>query len=123
MLVSCPISTLMDYSTRPYAITDKPLLDASTYCHLISRLIYLTTTCLGFTHVVHNLSQFIYVPTKNHSQTISHILHYLKKTLNLSIFLSTTNFLQLKAFRPFYWVGCPNIQYSMFNYKILYLSH
>jgi len=40
--------------------------DVSRYCHLVSRLIYLTITRPDLSCVVHILSQFMHVPQEEH---------------------------------------------------------
>ncbi|XP_014499252.1 uncharacterized protein LOC106760317 [Vigna radiata var. radiata] len=82
-----------------------PLSNPSSYCRLLGRLIYLTTTRPSITHFVHHLSQFMSSPTIAYSQAIFRILRYLKSALGSRLFFSSTNSLQLKAFSDSDWAS------------------
>jgi len=81
--------TPMAHTSRISTTKGTPLNDeeASTYCKLIGRLIYLTNTRPDIAFSVHNLSRFVSAPTNNHHQAFFRILKYLKGNLGSGIFI------------------------------------
>jgi len=63
---------------------------SSTYCKLIGRLIYFTSTRPDIAYSVYNLIQFVSSPTKHHQQVVFRILRYLKGNSGSRIFLHRT---------------------------------
>ncbi|WVY96468.1 hypothetical protein V8G54_028619 [Vigna mungo] len=68
--------------------------DASSYHRLVRRLIYFPNTIFEITFFINNLNQFVLSPTTLYQQAASHILRYLKATLdyenNVNIKSTTT---------------------------------
>lgn len=118
MLASRPVAMPMDYTARLSTSSGTPLPDSSSYRWLLGRLIYLTTTRLDISYVVHHLSQFMSSPTTAHSQATFRILRYLKQAPGFGLFFSTKSCIQLKAFSDSDWAGCLDTRRSITGYLV-----
>jgi len=100
MLDCASMPTPMLHSSRLSPTQGAPLfdIDASSYCRLIGRLLYLTNTRPEITFSVNNLSQFVKAPTKEHQQVAFRVLHYLKTAPVSGIFFHSSYFIQLRCF-------------------------
>jgi len=103
MLDFAPMPTPMTHSSRLISFEDFPLTEtkSSTYCTLISRLIYLTNTRPDIAFCVNNLSQFLSSPTKVHQQVAFRILRYLKGNPGSGIFFNRNRSMQLRGHSEF----------------------
>ena len=105
-----PMPTPMAHSSQLSITKGTPLTDeeASAYCRLIGRLVYLTNTRPDIAFSVHNLSQCVSAPTSNHNQVAFRILRYLKGNPGSGIFLSNNSSMHLKAYSDSDWATCPD---------------
>ncbi|WVZ04757.1 hypothetical protein V8G54_022056 [Vigna mungo] len=94
------------------------LPDSSSYRRLLRRLIFLTTTRPNISYAVHHLSQFMSAPTSAHSQTVFHILRYLKQALDFGLFFAAKSSLQLKTFSDSDWAGCLDTRCSITGFSM-----
>jgi len=120
MLDFAPVATPMTHTSR-LSPDQGSLLDAdatSQYKRLLGRLIYLTNTRPDIAFVVHNLSQFIYVPTTHHQQVVSRLLRYLKGTPGKGLYFSHTSSLHLCGFGDSDWATCPITRKYVTEYSI-----
>ncbi|XP_020204935.1 uncharacterized protein LOC109790232 [Cajanus cajan] len=118
MLACALTSTPTDYTTKLTSDTDTPLADPSPYRRLIGRLIYLTSTRPDITYAVQNLSQFVSSPTDLHYRAAFRVLRYLKQSLGVGIFFSSSSALQLKGFSDSDWAGCPETRRSVTSFSV-----
>ena len=79
---------------------------------LVGSLIYLTTTRLDISYVIHQVSQFMSSPQHLHLAAIRRIIRYLRGSPTRGLFFPTGSFLQLVAYSDVDWVGCPNTHRS-----------
>lgn len=89
-----PLEQHQKYSTGTVDL----LADASLYCRLVGKLLYLTITGHDLSHSVHILTQFIDKPRTSNLTTRHRILRYLKSCPGQGLFYSSTSDLQLKVF-------------------------
>jgi len=74
------------------------LIDPTLYRTIIESLVYLTITRPNIAYVVHVVSQFVTSPTNVHWAVVLCILRYLRGTVFQSLLLSSTSFLELRAY-------------------------
>jgi len=92
--VDTPIEVNASYSSSD----GLPLTDPTLYRIIVGSLIYLTITHPDIAYVVHIVSQFVASPTTVHWVVILRILWYLQGTIFQSLLLSSTSFLELRAY-------------------------
>jgi len=109
MLNCAPVPTLMTYSSRENVDSTSLLGDseASSFRHIIGRLLYLTNTRPDIMFVVHHLSQFVSSPTNDHRRVALRILRYLKNNPRHGIFISSKGHCQIRAYSDMDWAACP----------------
>ncbi|WJZ84043.1 hypothetical protein VitviT2T_003671 [Vitis vinifera] len=106
------IDTLMEVNVK-YRKDEGDLLDDPTlYRRLVRSLIYLTTTRLDISYVVHQVSQFMPSPRHLHLAAIRRIIRYLRGSPTRELFFPTGSSLQLVAYSDVDWAGCPNTRRS-----------
>ena len=90
MLHCAPIPTLRTHLSYENAYYTSLLgeSEASSFRHLIGRLLYLTNTRPNIVFVIHHLIQFVSSPINDHPHAARKILRYLKNSLGHSIFLN-----------------------------------
>ena len=107
LLVCKPSSIPMDPHVKLRSDGDEPLLEEpEAYRRLIGRLVYLTITRPDITFAINKLCQFTSALRQSHLKAAHKVLHYLKGTIGLGLFYSTTNDLVLKAFPDADWGSC-----------------
>ena len=82
------VDTPVELNAHLTLLGGKPLSNASLYRQLVGSLIYLTVTHPDISYVVHQVSQYLFVPQLTHYATILHILRYVKGTLFYGLFYS-----------------------------------
>ena len=92
------IDTLVELNAHLTPLGGKPLSNASLYRQLVGSLIYLTVTHPDISYVVHQVSQYLFVPQLTHYAIVLHILRYVKGTLFYGLFYSAQSSLVLRAF-------------------------
>lgn len=75
-----------------------PLLDPTMYHQTIGTLQYATLSCPDIAFAVNHVCQFMHAPTKNHWYAIKHILHYLKGTSSLGLYIRHQSSSRFQAF-------------------------
>ncbi|XP_019080418.1 retrovirus-related Pol polyprotein from transposon RE1 [Vitis vinifera] len=100
------VDTLMEVNVK-YRKDEGDLLDDPTlYQRLVGSLIYLTTTRLDISYVVHQFSQFMSSPRHLHLAAFRRIIRYLRGSPTRGLFFPTGSFLQLVAYSDADWAGC-----------------
>ncbi|XP_057418749.1 uncharacterized mitochondrial protein AtMg00810-like [Lotus japonicus] len=116
-LLGCkPATTPMDSSQKLSATIGKPLSDISSYCRLIGRLLYLTTTRPDISFVVHQLSQYLSAPTDVHEAAAHRILRYIKDNPGCGLLYSASSSSVLTAFSDSDWADCADTRRSITGY-------
>ena len=92
--------------------------DPTLYRRLVGSLIYLTTTRLDISYIVHQVSQFMSSPRHLHFAVVRRIIRYLKISSTHGLFFPKTSSLQLMAYSDVDWVGCPDTRRSTTDWCI-----
>ena len=100
--VNAPLPKGLGLSTDEGDILDNP----ETYRQLVGRLSYLNITRPDLSYATQHLSQFLSCPRRPHYQAAIHVVKYLKSTIDLGLFYSANNDLQLKAYSDADWSSC-----------------
>lgn len=95
-----------------------PLTNITSYRELIGRLLYLTTTHLDITFLVHRLSQFLYALTNVHMCSAHHVMCCLKANPWQGIFYAFGSDLCLNAFSCADWDTCSDTKRSVTDFCI-----
>ena len=92
------VDTLIEVNAR-YSSSDSLFLtDPTLYRTIVGSLVYVTITRLDIAYVIHVVSQFVTFSTTVHWAVILYILRYLRGTVFHSLLLSSTSFLELRAY-------------------------
>ncbi|GJZ54649.1 uncharacterized mitochondrial protein-like protein [Tanacetum coccineum] len=94
-------------------------VDASQYCRIIGRLLYLQATRPDITYTINILSQFVADPRNNHLEVANYVLGYLKATPCQGVLLSPAGDPVLIAYCDSDWLGCPYMRRSRTGYLLL----
>lgn len=111
-MVTKVFDTPLELNTKLNKTDGLPLPDPSLYCCLVGSLIYLTMTCPDIAHAVQVVSQFGSDPRKSHLTAVHCIFRYLRGTLDMDLFYSSTTPLTLQAYAYADWAGCPDTRRS-----------
>jgi hypothetical protein len=89
-----PVSTLVDCGVKLSRHDKGKVVDATLYKSLVGSLRYLTCTRPDILYAVGLVCQYMEEPRSTHWKTIKQILHYIRNTLSLGLFYSssTNNF-------------------------------
>ena len=102
------VDTPMEINVK-YVKDEGDLLNEPTlYRRLVGSLIYLTTTRLDISYVVHQVSQFISSPRHFHLV----VVRYLRGSPTCGLFIPTDASLQLVAYSDANWAGFPDTRRS-----------
>ena len=113
------VDTLMEVNVK-YRIDEGDLLDEPTlYRCLFGSLIYLTTTRLDISFVVHQVNQFMSSPRHLHLAAVRRTIRYLQGSPTRGLFFPTDTSLQLVAYSDADWAGCP--KYTSIYYGLVYV--
>ncbi|CAL0326312.1 unnamed protein product [Lupinus luteus] len=118
MLGCKPSSTPMIHGSHLYQDDSAPYSDVDAYRRLVGRLIYLTNTRPYLTFSVHQLAQFMAIPTNLHYKAAIRILRYIKSSLAMGLFFPNNSIIQLKAYSDSDWASCPDTRRSISGYCI-----
>ncbi|XP_043693083.1 uncharacterized mitochondrial protein AtMg00810-like [Telopea speciosissima] len=94
------------------------LSDPSSHRRLVGQLIYLTVTRPDIAYTVNILSQFMHQPRQPHLDVAHRLLRYLKATVGLGLYYSTTSSLELRAYCDSDWARCLMTRLSTIGYCI-----
>ena len=119
LLGSKPCSTPMDSDIRLHQDSGQELSDMSFYWRLVSRLLYLTTTCPNITFATQQLSQFMANPTHTHFQAERRALKYLKSCPDKGLLFHRDFPIQLIGFSEVDWGRCADTRRSITGYCFL----
>lgn len=111
-----PSNILCQDSTEP--LLDDPLL----HRRLVGKLMYLTITRPDITFAVNKLCQYCSAPKPSHLKAAYRVLQYLKGTIGLGLFYSSTNDLVLTAFTDADWNSCKDSRRSTSGF-CMFLGH
>jgi len=92
------VDTPIEVNTRYSSSDDLPLIDPTLYRTIVRSLIYLIITRPDIAYDVHVVSQFVASPTTVHWAAVLRVLRYLRGTVFQSLLLSSTSFLELRAY-------------------------
>lgn len=81
-------------------------VDASKYCCLVGRLLYLAVTRPDISFSVNQLSQFLSKPRQFHINATFRVLRYVKTTPGHGLFLPAGDNLDLIAYCDASWLSC-----------------
>jgi hypothetical protein len=81
-------------------------------------LVYLTITRPDIAYVVHVVSQFVASPTTVHLAVVLRILRYIRGTVFQSLLLSSTSFLELRAYSDADYDSDPTYHKSVTSFRI-----
>ncbi|RVW59700.1 Retrovirus-related Pol polyprotein from transposon RE1 [Vitis vinifera] len=113
------VDTLMEVNVK-YRKDEGDLLDDPTlYQRLVGSLIYLTTTRLVISYVVHQFSQFMSFPQHLHLAAFRRIIRYLRGSPTRGLFFPTGSSLQLVAYSDADWAGCPDTHQSTTGWRMV----
>ncbi|XP_051133100.1 uncharacterized mitochondrial protein AtMg00810-like [Andrographis paniculata] len=118
MLETKSTATPLPTGLKLSAKDGEPLADASRYRRLIGRLLYLNFSRPDVTFATQQLSQFTSEPTITHWRAATHLLRYLKGTMNHSLAFDSTSSLQLEAYCDADWGTCPDSRKSITDYCV-----
>jgi len=94
------------------------LPDPTAYRRLIGQLNFLVHTRPDIAFSVQHLSQFMQQPREPHMAATLHVLHYLKGTSTLRVFLNRTPSFDLLAYCDADWASCPHSRKSVSGFVI-----
>lgn len=94
------------------------LSDPEVYRRLIGKLLYLNMTRPDISYAIQQLSQFLHQPRAPHFSAALHVLKYLKGTLNVGLFYSNQNNLELTAYSDSDWGTCAYTGKSLTGYSV-----
>ncbi|RVX04805.1 Retrovirus-related Pol polyprotein from transposon RE1 [Vitis vinifera] len=100
--------TPMDPSVKLSKDDSELLKDSNTYKRLIGKLLYLTVTKPDLAYSVGSLSQFLAQPRVPHMQVVCHVLPYIRATVGLGLFYSSSTLVKLKRFAESDWASSPD---------------
>jgi hypothetical protein len=92
------VDTPIEVNPRYSSSNGLPLIDSTLYRTIVGSLVYLTITRLNIAYLVHVVNQFVASPTTIHWAAVLRILRYLWGTVFQSLLLSSTSFLELRAY-------------------------
>jgi hypothetical protein len=92
------VDTLIEVNARYSSFDGLHLTGPALYCTIVGSLVYITITCPDIAYVVHVISLFVASPTTVYWTAVLRILRYLWGTIFQSLLLSSTSFLELRAY-------------------------
>eukprot|EP00253_Pinus_taeda_P021158 PITA_21158 len=93
-----------------------PEFDATLYCKLVGKLLYLTHTCPDLSFAIGLIARFMKTPHESHWKEAKRILHYVQGTIQFGIHYSAKASPLLVGFTDFDWAGDPNDWKSTASY-------
>lgn len=118
-LLGCkPSSIPMDPSLHLTKELSVPLPNPTVYRELIGRLLYLTITRPDITFAVHQLSQFLSLPTDVHLQAAHKVQRYIKANPGQGLMYAAENELCLNAFADADWATCKETRRSITGFCV-----
>ena len=117
--VSSPLPKGLGLSTDLGECLDDPEI----YRRLIGRLLYLNITRPDISYATQHLSQFLSCPRKPHLQAAMYVVRYLKHTINMGLFYSSSCDLSLTAYSDADWSSCLFSSRSLSAYCIFLGNH
>nr|GEX67449.1 hypothetical protein [Tanacetum cinerariifolium] len=99
-----------------------PISDPESYRRLVGRLLYLSMTRPDISYVVQHLSQFVSSPKEPHLQAATHLLRYLKGSINKGLYYPVQSNLRVTGFLDADWASCLITKKSLTGYCI-FLGH
>ncbi|XP_074317900.1 uncharacterized protein LOC141653934 [Silene latifolia] len=109
-----PLSKGLKLSTDSGDLLENP----EQYRRLIGRLLYLSMTRPDISYSTQHLSQFLQQPRVPHMQAATHVVRYLKNTVNTGLFYPAENSLSVTAYSDSDWAKCAFSGRSLSGYCI-----
>ncbi|GJX04059.1 retrovirus-related pol polyprotein from transposon TNT 1-94 [Tanacetum coccineum] len=100
----------------------KLISNPESYRRLVGRLLYLSMTRPDISYAVQHLSQFVSSPKEPHLQAATHLLRYLKGSINKGLFYPVQSNLKIAGFSYADWASCLMTRKSLTGYCI-FLGH
>jgi hypothetical protein len=91
---------------------DSPLVDPHLYCHIVGKLIFLTTTRPDLAYTVSSVSRYMSQPQETHMAEVKHILRYIKHTIDYSLLYQPSGEQVVHGFTDADWAACPKTRRS-----------
>ncbi|GJX00327.1 uncharacterized mitochondrial protein-like protein [Tanacetum coccineum] len=113
-----PLPQNMKLSLNKGKLTSNP----ESYRRLVGRLLYLSMTRPDISYVVQHLSQFVSSLKEPHIQAATHLLRYLKGSINKGLFYPIQSNLKIAGFSDADWASCLMTRKSLTGYCI-FLGH
>ncbi|XP_024969826.1 uncharacterized protein LOC112509203 [Cynara cardunculus var. scolymus] len=118
-MTSCNLMTTpMETSSKLSATGGALLPDGTLYRHLAGALQYLTFTRLDITYAVQQVCLFIHAPREPHFNFMTHILRYIKGTLDFGLYIKVSSQHNLKAYSDADWGSFPDSRRSTSGYCV-----
>ena len=118
-LLACkPKVTPMDNLIKLSSTWSVSFTNVHAYRRLIGRLMYLTNTRPDITFFVHQVSQFLDMPTIAYYNAIIRILKYIKGAPSLGLFFFSNSSAHLKAFCDSDWGTCSDSRQSVTDFSV-----
>ena len=92
-------------TTGPLVDDEEPFEDIERYQRLVGRLIYLTITRPDIAFAVSQISQHMHSPKMGHWRAVERILHYIKKSPGLGIWMKNNGSSQIEGFCDADWAS------------------
>lgn len=96
--------------------TGTPSVDLSEYCKIVGKLLFLTTTRPDLSYSVGIAARFMSKPEQQHLDAVTHILRYIKATLDYGISFQRSNTLTLEGYTDADYLGCLDTRRSTSGY-------
>nr|GEU50924.1 hypothetical protein [Tanacetum cinerariifolium] len=99
-----------------------PISDPESYRGLVRRLLYLSMTRPDISYDVQHLSQLVSSPKEPRLQATTHLLRYLKGSINKGLYYHVQSNLRVAGFLDADWASCLMTRKSLTGYCI-FLGH
>jgi hypothetical protein len=112
MLESRREHTPLPASTVLLSDMHSPLVNSQLYCHMVDKLIFLTTTRHDLAYAMNSVSRYMAQPQSTHMDAVKHILRYVKQTIDYGFFYYFGVSPKVHGFTDVDWIACPETHRS-----------
>ena len=95
---------------------ESPRIDATSYCQLVGKLIFLTNTRPDLAFSVGLVSRYMTAPQQAHLDAIHHMLRYVKKTSSYGLFYARHITTPITGYTDADWAACGETRRSTGGY-------
>ena len=111
-----PAPSPFQFGVKLSVTCTSPEVDATLYCQLVGKLLYLTHTRLDLSFTVGLVARFMQNPCESHWKAAKRILRYVRGTVQFAIHYSAEASPLLVGFTDSNWAGDPDDQKSTAGY-------